>query len=268
MQLNFMKSKTIYYESFSDDFAVTKNINANLIDDKYKYDSRNLFYHCFSFILYFIVVKPLVWFILKVWFGYRVKNKKVLKKCKNKGYFIYGNHTNYLPDAFVPNVIRWRRNYIVVGAQTVSIKGLQTVVKSLGAIPLGDTYNAKKNFFKFVKKSIKNKKSVTIYPEAHIWPYYTSVRPFDPVNIKYQVLLNCPSYTISMCYRKRMFIKRPGVTAYIDGPFYPDSTLESKDRIDKLNNEIYGKLKERTDMYSKYAIHTYLKKEEQNETRE
>lgn len=260
-----MKSKTYYYESYSDDFAVTHNLKSNLIDDKYKYESKNIFFIIFSFFLYYLIVKPIAWIILKIMFGYKIKNKNVLKKCKNKGYFIYGNHTNYMPDAYIPNLLRWRRNYIVVGSQTASIKGLKTIVKALGATPLGDTYQAKKNFFRFIKNRIEKNKSVTIYPEAHIWPYYTSVRPFDSINFKYQVLLNCPSYTISTCYRKRRFCKRPGVTAYIDGPFYPDNNLNSKDKLDKLTNEIYNKIKERTDLNSTYSIHNYVRKGEENE---
>ena len=260
-----MKSKTFYYESYSDDFAVTQNLKANLIDDKYKYGSKNIFFLIFSFILYYLFVKPLAWIILKIMFGYKIKNKKVLKKCKNKGYFIYGNHTNYMPDAYIPNLLRWRRNYIVVGSQTASIKGLKTIVKALGATPLGDAYQAKKNFFKFIKSRIENNQSVTIYPEAHIWPYYNSVRPFDSINMKYQLLLNCPSYTISTCYRKRKLFKRPGITAYIDGPFYPDKNLNSKDRLEKLNSDIYNKMKERTNLYSKYSLHKYVRKGDLNE---
>ena len=79
-----MKSKTFYYESFSDDFAVTQNLHSDIVDDKYKYESKNPFYHIFAFVVYQIIVKPLAWLILKVWFGYRIKNKKVLSKCKNK----------------------------------------------------------------------------------------------------------------------------------------------------------------------------------------
>lgn len=256
-----MKNKTYYYESYSDDFALTKNIKSNIVDDKYKYNS-SLIFRFFSFILYFIFVKPIIWIIMKLMFGFKIKNKKVLKLCKNKGYFIYGNHTNYMPDAYVPNLLRWRRNYIIVGSQTVSIKGIRGLVKALGAIPLGDTIKAKKNFINFIKDRINNKKSITIYPEAHIWPYYTSIRPFDSINMKYQVMLNVPSYSLSYCYSKRKLFKRPRITVYVDGPFYPDMSLDSKLRQEKLANEIYNTIKERTDSYSTYAVNNYIKKDE------
>jgi len=256
-----MKSKTFYYENYTDDFAVTKDLKSNIVGDDYKYETKNPFFWLFSFVVYFIIVKPLAWCILKLRFGYKTKNRKVLRKCRNKGYFIYGNHTNYLPDAFGPNIIRFRRNSIVVNSQTVSIKGIRTLVKALGAIPLGDTYQAKKKFFKCIKNRIRKKQSVMIFPEAHIWPYYNSVRPFDPINMKYQVILDVPAYTISYCYKKRKFFKIPKVIAYIDGPFYPDRNLEPKDRQEKLYNEVYNTIKDRTDNYSTYSVHTYLKKE-------
>ena len=258
-----MKNKTFYYKSYCDDFAVTKNLKSNIVDDKYKYDSKNPFYHVFAFIVYQMIVKPLTWVILKIWFGYNIKNKKVLRKCKNKGYFIYGNHTNYLPDAFVPNIVRHRKNYIIVNSQTTSIKGIKLLVKALGATPLGDTYRANKNLFKFIKGRINKKQSITIYPEAHIWPYYTSVRPFNPINMKYQIILNTPCYTLSYCYSKRLFIKRPKLTVYVDGPFYPNSELNSKDRLEELTNTIYNTMKERTDMYSIYSVNTYINNSEE-----
>ncbi|MBR6071710.1 MAG: hypothetical protein IKP77_02615 [Acholeplasmatales bacterium] len=255
-----MKRNTYYYESYKDDFAVTKNLKYDLIDKKYKYEP-NIIFRFFSFILYFIIAKPLIWLIMKMVYGLRIKNKKVLKECRNNGFYIYGNHTNYMPDAYVPNLLRWRRNYIIVGGQTASINGVKTIIKALGARPLGDTIEAKKNLFRFMKNSINKKKSITIYPEAHIWPYYTSVRPFDSINMKYQVLLNAPSYSISYCYSKRKIRKIPRITVYVDGPFYPDLSLDTKLRQEKLASDIYNKIKERTDIYSTYSVNNYIKKE-------
>ena len=255
-----MKSKTYYYKSYSDDFAVTKDLKKDIIGDDYKYESRNIFFKIYSHILYYWFVKPLAYLILKIRFGYKIKNKRALKECKNKGYFIYGNHTNYLPDAFVPNVIRHNRCHIIVGGQTVSIKGLKTTVKALGATPLGDTLKAQKNLFKFMSNSIQKNKSIMIYPEAHIWPYYTSVRPFSKTSLKYPILLNCPTYSLSYCYSKRKIIKRPKLTVYVDGPFYPDTSLNKKEMEEKLYQEIYTSIKDRTDKYSTYSINNYIKK--------
>lgn len=256
-----MKSKTYYYKSYTDDFAVTKDIHPISIDDNYVYEPKNPFFKIYSFLVYFLLAKPIAWTILKVRYGYHVKNKKVLKECKHKGYFLYGNHTNYMPDAFVSNVISPRRNSIIVGNQTVSIKGIQTTVKALGAIPLGDTFKAKKNFMKCVNHKIEKKQSVMIFPEAHIWPYYTGVRPFDPSTLKYPTMLNTPVYTISLCYSKRKMINRPKITAYIDGPFYPDNNLGNKEKIDKLYNEVYNTMVNRCKEYSTYSIHQYIKQE-------
>ena len=253
-----MKSKTYYYKSYQDDFAVTKDLKQDLIGDDYKYDTNNIFFKMYSYILYYFIVKPLAYIILKIRFGFKIKNKKILNECKNKGYFIYGNHTNYLPDAFIPNLLRHNKCYIIVGGQTVSIKGLKTTVKALGALPLGDTLKAKKNLLKYIKKSINKNQSIMIYPEAHIWPYYTSIRSFSESNMKYPVLLNCPSYSLSYCYSKRKIIKRPKLTVYVDGPFYPESNLSPKEREIKLYQNIYDTIKTRTDNNSTYSVNKYV----------
>jgi hypothetical protein len=59
-----------------------------------------------------------------------------------------------MPDAFIPNHLNWRRNYIITGSETVNIKGIATLVDSLGTIPLPDTLKAAKNFKKCIEQKI------------------------------------------------------------------------------------------------------------------
>lgn len=49
----------------------------------------------------------------------------------------------------------------------------------MGALPLPDDAVATKNFLQAVETRIGEKHAVTIYPEAHIWPYYTKNTTFS-----------------------------------------------------------------------------------------
>ena len=58
------------------------------------------------------------------------------------------------------------------------MKFLGNSIQLLGAIPIPNNKNGMKNFINAIETHINKKHSITIYPEAHIWPYYTKIRPF------------------------------------------------------------------------------------------
>lgn len=106
----------------------------------------------------------------------------------------------------------------------------------------------------------RGKSSVTIFPEAHIWPYYTKIRPFGAASFKYPVKLQVPVFCITHCYRKRKFGKRPRIVSFVDGPFYPDQSLPVGEATQKLRDQIYATMCERAEKYSDYAYADYIRK--------
>ena len=257
--------KTIYYRDASnDDFAVTKDVEKKVIDSKFNYlRLDNFFIRIWANFLYYIVAKPIIWLLLKVLFHYKVINKKVMKLRGKNGCFIYGNHTNYLPDAGFNSFLHHRRNYIIVGPQTFAIPGVGGLVQDLGAIPLGTTVEAKMNFRDSINRKLKENASVTIYPEAHIWPYYNSVRPFSDASMVYPVVANVPCFTTTTCYQKRRFGKRPKIVFVIDGPFLPsqDPYLDKHEKMALLRDQVFNAILTATKKYSTYEYYRYIKEE-------
>ena len=90
--------------------------------------------------------------------------------------------------------------------------------------------------------------SITIYPEAHIWPYYTGIRNFKSVSFKYPVQLNVPSFCMTNTYQSYgKNKKRVKIVTYIDGPFFPDENLKTmKEKQEDLRNRIYQQMCERS----------------------
>ena len=115
----------------------------------------------------------------------------------------------------------------------------------LGAIPTPDDKTAAKNFLQTIEKRIKQKYSVTIYPEAHIWPYYTKIRPFKDVSFKYPVELNVPVFSLTNTYQSygKNKIK---IVSYIDGPFFAKNELNKKEKQKDLRNIVYETMQERS----------------------
>lgn len=255
-----MKQKTYYYHDLiHDDFAAA-TIKTNALPDDYKYVDRNPLYLITSGFLRFIAI-TVISFMLRVHYLLIIKNKKVLKKVKGQGYFLYSNHTDYLLDAVTPSLISFPKFAdVIVNPDAVSIKGIKHLVKLLGVIPIPTSIKGFINYKRSITKLIGYKHVMTLYPEAHIWPYYTDIRPFGTESFHYQAELGSPCFTFTKIYKRRVLplIRHPKVVTYVDGPFYPDMTLPKEERIQKLRDEVYQAMKKRVDSNPKYEYVKYI----------
>ncbi len=258
-----------YSDEVNDDFAGTKVRKKKQIDGKYLYINNNLFFRIGKFLIYWVIAVPVVWVYCKIVFLTKVKNKKVLKGFKKKGYIMYGNHTGFTSDAFHPNIVNLpHRTYILVSEDAVSIKGIKTLVEMLGGIPVASDMVAGLNCYKAIKKRVVDEKSVLmIYPEAHIWPYYVGVRNFVDHSFRYPVSLGVPTFCMTTVYKRRKFLpmifKKPKIEVYIDGPFFADKNLKPREAQKKLRDEVYQKMLERSKL-SNYEYVKYVKVEKES----
>jgi len=235
------KEKIIYYKDpLNDDFAnnkiKTKNIpqNYNYIKSRPRTFFANLFYY---------LVFPVVYIIQKIVYGEKYVGKKKLNPYKKTGFFMFGNHTRAMGDAYSPSIIAFpKKAYIICNPDAVSIPFVSRITKDLGAIPVpaqNDFYNLKK-LFKAVELHAQKKHVITIFPEAHIWPFCTKIRPFLSTSFKYAVKFNKPVFCFTTTYSKRRFLKTPKTTVYIDGPFFCDSALTDAENQEFLRNQVYN----------------------------
>lgn len=241
-----------YSDEVHDDFANTK-INTRRLDEKFKYYTRNILVNVRRFIVYRIIVYPIIWTYNKLIRRVTYKNKKCMKGYKRKACFIYGNHTSFISDAFNPAYISFpRRADIVVNEDSTSIKGFRWLIMDLGAMPIPSDIHMMNKFNDAMANSVKKRHWIAIYPEAHIWPYYSGIRNFPAVSFRYPVKFDTPVFSYTMTYKKRKHLNKPKVTVYIDGPFFPDKTLPQKQAVQKLRNEVYSAMKARTEEFSTY----------------
>lgn len=251
----------VYYSDELNDEISDFKITPITIDKNYKYISNNIFYKIFSFITYRILATPIMWCYFKIFKRISYKNTKILKQHKKDAIFIYGNHTNLLSDGISPALIfKTKKPHLICNADNVSMPFWKHFTKMWGALPLPDTLDATKNFNKAIEHNINKKNPIVIYPEAHLWPYYTKIRPFSHLSFRYPVKYNKPVYSFTTVYTKRKITKKPKLTIYVDGPFYPDTSIPPKEAQQKLRNEVYNKMVERSKL-SDYEYVTYQKKE-------
>ena len=97
-----------------------------------------------------------------------------------------------------------------------------------------------------VNQRYKEKNAIITYPEAHVWPYYTKIRPFPKTAFKFAVENNAPVFCTTTTYQKRKEGKKPKITIFVDGPFFVDEKLNKKENQEKLHSCVYNKMQERS----------------------
>ena len=257
--------KIIYYgDELHDDFAgITRNTIT--IDASFPLLHKSSIWNAAAFLVYRVIMTPFAFFYSKLKFGLRIVNKKTLHEVKKQGLFLYGNHTLMAGDAFIPNLISFpRRTHVVVNADNLSQKGTRTWIQMSGALPLPTELSGMRPFLTAMETRIKQGDCVQIYPEAHVWPYYTGIRPFGEAAFRYPVRFDAPVFCTTTTFQKRKWRKTPRVTVFVDGPFYPDPSLRPRDREKDLRDRVYETMCQRA-KNSTYSPITYCKKDLHNE---
>ena len=254
--------KVIYYQDelndeFSGDHIIPKKIDKNWV---YVHTS---FIKKLTHVFWLrVVFAPILSSYLKLKYHHKIIGKKKLKKYKKEALFMYGNHTHNICDICIPTFVNgYKDTYIICNPENVSVPVVGPITPSLGALPLPGDLDSTKNFIKAIEYYVNKKKVIMIYPEAHIWPYYTKIRPFKDTSFRYPVEYNTKTFCFTNVYKKRKFSKTPKIITYVDGPFELDSTLSKKDARKKLRDEVYAQMCRRSEE-SNYEYIKYIKKEE------
>ncbi|MCM1404169.1 MAG: 1-acyl-sn-glycerol-3-phosphate acyltransferase [Prevotella sp.] len=239
--------RTIYYQDELNDDFEKKNIQPIRVDQNYQYLRRGWLPRLDQAFWYWWVAYPVVAVHARCKFHWQVKNKHLLKQAKKQAFFLYGNHTQDFFDAYLPLLLNAPRPaYVIVNPENVSIRGLGWLIKKMGALPLATDLGGTRNFIKALDTLVANQQIIAIYPEAHIWPYYTKIRPFPATSFRYPVKYNVPTYVFTNTYQKRKHGRTPKIVTYIDGPFYPDQSLPLKKCITNLRDRVYNTMVERS----------------------
>lgn len=235
-----MTVKTIYYtDECCDDFAGT-DIHTEKISGDYRYLSENPTRKAFAWVLHHIIATPVVFVYNRVRHGERIVGREKLRPYRKSGYFLYGNHTRTAGDAYGPSLIAFpRKVYLIAGPDAVSIPGIRRIVQDLGAIPLPSDTASARNFRNALLELSGKGFPIAVFPEAHIWPYYTKIRPFPDGSFRYPVECGKPVFTFTTTYQKRGFLPIHRTTVYIDGPFFADPAKNKRENRKALRDAAY-----------------------------
>lgn len=241
------KNKVFYYKDELKDEFSSAQITPKLIDGSYCYDNSRPARKISHLFWYKIIARPIAYVFLKIKFRHRIINRNILQNFSDTGFFLYGNHTNAIADALIPTMISYPTDtYVIVHPNNVSMPVLGKITPSLGALPLPGDRTAVKSFINALEYELDKRHCITIYPEAHIWPYYTKIRPFTDTSFRYPVQYGTPVFCFTNTYRKRKHSKKVNIVTYVDGPFYADSRLPAKEQKKELREKVYSTMTERS----------------------
>lgn len=247
----------LYHDPLHDDFAGT-HIDTKALPEDFQFIPQNPFWQAAAWFVYRLLARPIAFLFRKLWCRQRFENRACLGETRGQGIYVYANHTQKGMDAFLPCQLRQKgRGYIVVGPDALSIPGIRNLVQMLGAIPLGATLAQSQEMARCIHQRISQGNLIAIYPEAHIWPYYTGIRPFPEASFGYPARDGAPVYAMTSCYRRCLTRRRPQVVTYLDGPFYPDMSLSLPQRKKKLREQCYAAMTSRTAAFSNYQYYEY-----------
>ena len=247
--------ETRYYQGYTDDFVHSKNREYCLPDDYAWLDERprrrilSAAVYRSAWIFSFLYVR--------LFRRIKIKNRRAVRQYRKSGCFLYGNHTQPVGDVFTPAYICGRqRIYTVAGQENLGLPVIGRLLPYLGALPVPDALPQMKRFLEAIRRKITEKCCVVIYPEAHVWPYYTGIRPFPLTSFRFPVECDAPAFCMTTTYQKKRHGKEPQITVYIDGPFYPDKKLSKKEAQKKLHDEIFSCMQRRS-LHSSYEYIRY-----------
>lgn len=248
------------YRSYADEFVESRNQQYKL-PDSYVWIRDRGKYRILSWFLYQLakcIGRLYCHFVLHL----KVVNEGILKTYRNTGFFLYGNHTQPVGDVVIPALVcRGKRIYTIVSPANLGIPVIGKALPLLGAIPVPDKMDQMKEHWQTVERRIGEGYCVVIYPEAHVWPYYTEIRPFGQTSFMYPAEMEAPVFCMTATYQKNRLRKKPDLVLYIDGPFFPDMRLKRKERQKKLWEAVYETMK-RYSFRSNSEYIIYRKEEE------
>lgn len=252
--MNKQSEKTVVYRSFSDDVVESRNQNYK-VPETYQWKREGFKNRILSGALYRVFRAAGVLYC-RCFLHMKIKNREILDGCKDTGFFLFANHTQEIGDVFLPAwAVSPRRIYTVASASNLGVPVIGRLLPLLGILPVPETLSQMKQFKEALEQRVEEGCCVVIYPEAHVWPYYTQIRPFPDTSFRFPAELDVPSFCMTVTYQRRRFGKKPGITVYLDGPFWPEKDVHRRIGQKRLKEQIFQRMQERSRMSDYDYIH-------------
>ncbi len=217
------------------------------IKDSYKYINNNPIFNMLSDLLA-IIASPILLILNKVLFGFEVYGKENLRKVSG-GKITISNHIHPM-DCTMNGLINFpERTYFPTLASNFKIPVIRHLIRLLYAVSIPKKQTHKEKFFEEIKKALNEGKTIHMYPEGSLWPYYEKIRPFKKGAFKFAVDTNCPIIPILYQFEEpdgifALYKRKKCIHAKVLEPVYPNENLNKTERIQDLEKRVLENLNE------------------------
>ncbi|MCD8005217.1 MAG: hypothetical protein LUE91_06135 [Oscillospiraceae bacterium] len=247
------KKQIRYYKTLLDDFVESSNQNFALPED-YVWIRKGKKSRFARPVLYAIA------YLFALIYGKGVLHLKIvrtvdMKDYRNTGAVVYGNHTQPIGDVFVPALAcAPKRCYTIASPANLGIPVIGALLPWMGALPIPSDFKQMRKFLGAVRQRLQENNCIIVYPEQHVWPYCTQIRPYPATSFDYAVKNKVPAFCMTTTYQHRRFSEKPRATVYLDGPFYADASLSPQAQKEALRDQVYACMQKR----SKQSTYQYM----------
>lgn len=99
-----------------------------------------------------------------------------------------------------------------------------------------------------INQALARQGHLFIYPEAHVWPAYTKIRPFAQTAFRFPVVNQVPGFAMTTTYQGRRWTGQPKLVVYLDGPFVAPADLKPKSQQAWLHDQVLSQMKKRAQL--------------------
>lgn len=244
------------------------------VDENYKFIKKGILFKFFSYIVYvlvFIILFPILW----LFYMPKVRGKRNLRKVKNAVFV--SNHC-FVMDCAILSVytLPFVRPYIIAEKDSFQIPVVKGFIRSLRAVPIPNNLRAYKKFITSIDNELTKGKSLLVYPEGSLWPYFAKIRPFKSGAFRFSVKNDVPVVPIVISFRKPNWLYRffgrekPFINVNILEPIYVDKNNSIKVEEERISNLTYKKMQEEFEKTNSYVYINYkrLEKEKKQKIRQ
>ena len=251
-------NKTYHYDSFDQDLVKSKDQHYKL-PDNYKWINTNPAKKLVEALLY-----PAVLFYSfcyqKFYARVSIANRKVLKKAKKCGYYLFSSHTQVFGDVVNHFVTTFPKHpYLICSSANLGVAIIGKILPFAGALPIPNSIEQLKELNEAIRTRISQGKVIVTYPEAHVWPWYTGIRPMSSAAFHFPISIEAPVFVATTTYQKTKFRKKPKTTIYIDGPIIIPDNLTRKEKILFMKEAVQQTMQNRAKL-STYKYIEYIPK--------
>ncbi|MTV82593.1 1-acyl-sn-glycerol-3-phosphate acyltransferase [Secundilactobacillus folii] len=249
--MKFKNGQTIFYQSLTDDVIKSHQQDYQL-PKSYKWQ-KNSVYICIQQVFQWLI-SGFAYFYCHWWLHIRYVNGNLLKQL-HSGAYLYANHTQPQGDVFSPFCVI-HHPAVIVSPANLGIPIIGRLIPLGGGLPIPNNIRDMHRFTEAVYQQVDQNHTVVIYPEAHVWPFATRIRPFNETSFHYPSYHPAPVYTMTTTYQASKWHQKPNITVYLDGPFFVDTSLPAKQRQKDLHDKVMLQFEKRS-QNSSYAYLNY-----------